>query len=195
MSNRCVAHKLRMMEQKISSLLLFYSSFLNPRLRSRLYRGQTTAVVFIMSWRPELHGHSSCLCLSDVSSYSVQMPRAGNCQHEDQKKNLSSIIKQACRYQDSNKSRIGTRISAILHLMIRSFSKVLGNAKLTVLTQALVGAASMGVISAFLLFDVSRPHSTIKEKQIGSEYQIKLIVQPCPYQDPNESRIGTKFKP
>lgn len=111
------------------------------------------------------------------------------------KKNLSSIIKQACRYQDSNKSRIGTRISAILHLMIRSFSKVLGNAKLTVLTQALVGAASMGVISAFLLFDVSRPHSTIKEKQIGSEYQIKLIVQPCPYQDPNESRIGTKFKP
>ena len=102
-----------------------------------------------MSWRPVLHGRSSCLCLSDVSSYSVQMPRAGNCQHEDQKTNLSSIIKQACPYQDSNKSRIGTIISATLHLMIRSFSKVLGNAKLTVLTQALVGLPSSALSLPF----------------------------------------------
>lgn len=114
-----------------------------------MYRSQKTAVVFIMSWRPVLHGRSSCLCLSDVSSYSVQMPRAGNCQHEDQKTNLSSIIKQACPYQDSNKSRIGTIISATLHLMIRSFSKVLGNAKLTVLTQALVGLPSSALSLPF----------------------------------------------
>lgn len=71
------------------------------------------------------------------------MPRIANCQHEDQEKTLPFIIMQASPYQDSKKSRIGTRISAILRLLIMSFSKRLGNAKRIDLPQALMGLLSL----------------------------------------------------
>lgn len=58
------------------------------------------------------------------------------------------------------------KISAILHLIIKPFSKRLDNAKITGLPQALVGAAFIGVISADFHFAVSKPHSTVKGQQI-----------------------------
>lgn len=56
---------------------------------------------------------------------------------------------QAWPYQDSKKSRIGTRISAILHSIIKPFSERLGNVKRTGLPHALMGVLSLP--SFFLL--------------------------------------------
>lgn len=96
---------------------------------------------------------------------------------------------QACPYQDSKKSRIGTRISAILHLIIKSFNKRLGSARRTGSPQALIG----GVISAVFLCAISKLHPTAKGRaKCGSEDQIKIDRAALPI--PRSEWVSHRYK-
>lgn len=81
---------------------------------------------------------------------------------------------QACPYQDSNKSRIGTRIRQRDPYIYDILEQEIGECKTYRFTTSLDGGCLL--MPAFFLSDVSRYHSTPKEHQImGVRIRKRLI--------------------